>query len=1491
MNVLFGRLYSHTRSMHTKDGRFIDVAVVMHVAPGILSNYTTIIRILPRYVCANMLGYPVRLWQDSSIFYPLTSQDGNTTQGEIKWKFKQRPSAKDNLYENLWGKEAALDDDLGGKMPLHTAASQSATYISTLDSSDLAPFVLPDTRGDRILRLDFGGSYKLTASISVDDVGEHVLPLTHNVDIKMIRHVSTRASPEYQVSLIAGVQGFTGELGVWFETEWGNSKRVIVKTLKKPSFAFDETDIHVGDELLKIDGIPVTRQTFSETMGTLRSRLNEVSQYQDTGRSVLRRASMRLGGTLAARESQTVRSSGRPLELVFRTMEERLRRVRMKAAKASALTQATTSSLPLSDNTVNDHAQAVYDTSFNYVRVELKNIHNMMFVILRPEDNPPFSIRNQTFTTTIYFRQKNCTAHSWLSLKPGATCSYAWQEPLKPKRLSVRVALATSYRFDEGNSEQGRNFERKNTMNKTDHGIQNEEDAHFSQTISVKIEDIGSRDIFRWQDRRTCLFRLLEFEVDVVGITRVLVARDAFRDNSEESDPPLRWKRHIDSLQEALCKESERSLSLVALNDEILSRATSGNINKQQGRSTSAIAEEASRLISDLSESSIITRRHQVLVEILESTGLSSDSLSGACNPYVEIKMKHGGSLRRSLFKKTDLKRTYYVRKSSSPTWENQSFVFDVPQEAVDNPRGHALNILIKNYRRFGHHKVLGRAQIDLHSLRNQEPLVGWFPLTGRTGHRELENQLSHWGRGSIRIRAQYVFSVPGLVQYYVLLSEKRLIELQARKDGLAEQLKQSSDAEQKKIAFRDEPRSLLSMPNSSFLGAKGTIAQRSMSIVKKLVPLRPLRSNLDTSLATSNPKKYFQKQQANDQDVSPGLQYPANLDFKSIRIGTSSMPLLTHNLEDKIKHQQNVFQTEHTRLRKQRITLPRGGLEGTKLEVSFVGSWTVAQYLFNDEDLCFRFDDSQLTVSLNSNFQSTSSESADVHPICRMTRSVEKRATAFQKSRNSFEQAANRSFSSILNAGGYLTIRPITAMNLPDSYTGMYVKVRCGQQTTVTKTVDARVAPVWSQSIDDRGSAQCSTRVTANQSNEIRIRVNPQESSGWIRLSVMGEKKQQQLQGKVEIGTIYLPLGKLLAACASESVDSMEDPTYERWFPLLSPVEAAPIEGAGGFIPQPPEVEQDEGVKFKDVYRPRIQLAVSWVGDKDNEGNSIGRRTMYTAASTIKFYFKADISRLSAALIDSERSLELLSFNIMDIDAKYWVTDAKTRLRLSVAWAQIDNQAESAREAVALAPTPNDYSVPVIQFFAMQDNLRSFEVVSIDLIDLSVVEFDVTIEEQLVCDLLVFMYSLKLRDTTRPTTGSHDPGLVGDGLDSRTEDPPIVWLLKNGFNISQASQRIYVQRLVLGAIKFNLSYVKGKRNAWELTRRPVELIYKQLEDAVHRFSHHTASDMLTAWSRKTASEDQLEQGNYILRSALCRTTDRLTRIVQTNASRLFPRN
>lgn len=750
-----------TESLHCKDGRSLELVAVVLVAPGFLSRYTKIVRFLPRYVAVNTLPYPIRLWQDNSIFRPLSADSTGTRDGTgtSKWRVmeekRRRNESKVNQYEALWGRETVLEERGKRGIPSGTAAHGSALYIATIMPSEIIPFSLPDSRGERQLRFDLGQPWNLSASVSADLPGDHVVKIRQAVDLRVVPHISTRSNPRYEVRLPpSGGTTFDGELGIWFETEWGASRSLIVKAVKKNSFAFNETDVHVGDELLAIDGAPVSRMTFSESMNILRSRLVDCSaaSQKESVRSVDHRRSI-LRPLSSSREHASKNSIVfRPTVLTFRTVEERLRRVRMKAARASGSQQLSkASSISTRQSNLRCGSFQTPDPNLDsdlYIQAELKPLRQSdlgTFVLLRGDPVVPFQIQNRSVHCTIYYRQRGCNQHAWHSLKPGQTSSYSWEEPLKQKRLSVRVASDNAFQYAEedssgddimeqtrdksgsGSSKKGRRwpFRRK---------VKSEEESAFSQSATVRLEEIGFQDVLSIGNDETSPTKMLKLEVYVEGSTRVLTVFDVTVESNENQ-----MECRLESLRKMAKSEESRLEQLRAL--KVFGASNEADNTKA--------AKSAMDMLNNFPNAAIITQCHQIVVEVVGAIGLSADSFIGSCNPYAEIRLKSAGPRRKFIFKRKDIRRTYYVRKSVNPTWNSQSFVFNVPKAAVSVTRGHSIEVCLRNFRALGSHNTLGRAQVDLHSVRNQEPLVGWFPLIGRTGRRELENQLSHWGRGS----------------------------------------------------------------------------------------------------------------------------------------------------------------------------------------------------------------------------------------------------------------------------------------------------------------------------------------------------------------------------------------------------------------------------------------------------------------------------------------------------------------------------------------------------------------------------------------------------------------------------------------------------------------------------------------------------------------------------------------------------------------------
>jgi hypothetical protein len=258
--------------MLCKDGRGLEVSVSISVAPGRLSNYTKIVRICPRYVIVNQLPQPVRLWQDNSLSHPnQVSQRSDVTFDSRKWIFVDgiEPGVI-NQYEPLFGAPTVIDSSDERGIPAESTAHHNACYIATIRPFALTAFHLPDTRLERLLRVELGFGWNLSSSFPADTAGQYVLSMGRTKDIQTLPHGSTRAAPIFNVVLPPRDGKWNGELGVWFETDWGKDRSLIVKGTKEGSYASYFTDIVVGDELVLIDDVHITQFTFDEAMKHLK---------------------------------------------------------------------------------------------------------------------------------------------------------------------------------------------------------------------------------------------------------------------------------------------------------------------------------------------------------------------------------------------------------------------------------------------------------------------------------------------------------------------------------------------------------------------------------------------------------------------------------------------------------------------------------------------------------------------------------------------------------------------------------------------------------------------------------------------------------------------------------------------------------------------------------------------------------------------------------------------------------------------------------------------------------------------------------------------------------------------------------------------------------------------------------------------------------------------------------------------------------------------
>lgn len=1489
--------------MNCVDGRALELTVVVQTAPGHLSGYTKIVRILPRYIAVNQLSYPVRLWQDNSSFRPPAAELVESKEhGSGKWRLATGRSSRNEYkkvgqYESLMGREVniSVDEQHGGLVPTGTVARDTALYMSSLPSNTWRPFNLPDSRGDRQIRVGQGASWNLTSSISADVPGENTLRVSRSTDLRLLKHVSTRTSPQYNVILPPpGDSTFDDELGIWFETEWGTDRSLIVKAVKPDSYCFNKTDVRGGDELLSIDGAPIARMSFAEAMNVLQSRLVELK-----GMSAIeprpRRSNLRFG-RLTRHESKIDTEATplvRPLTLTFRTAEERLRKVRRKAAKSRG--QIPGSSI---HNQSNDQQDDMHQADTRYLTTEMRPLHNVMFLLLREIAAVPYEIRNRSRSSTIYFRQRGCSSHPWRSLKPGAYETYTWEEPLKAKRLSLRVAMATSFEFvAAGNASEAvqppssrstvepereatqPHFNRKSAPRK----VRDEEDAVFSPSVVIRLEEIGFHEILDLQSTSDTKSDTLEMEVGVIGSTRVLVVQDASDSGGEET-----LQRHLDTLRTKVSEEERRSHELREMANYLKQGESRKNSSVVDNDPSGQIIESAKSLMYDFPEERTISARHQLVIEVIEAVGLSPDNYVGVCNPYVEVSLDSNASGRRSFFGRKSARRTYFVRKSVNPTWNSQSFVFSIPPEAVAVPRGHSVKVKVRNYKKVGTHSTLGRTQVELHSLRNQRLQQGWFPLAGRTGQRELENSISHWGRGSIKLKVHWVYTTSALLDYFLLLSETKLTDLTESIEGMALQLERKREEDRKRMDGMDGFRAVRL---NDLLVKKAQHEQRDTGMLRILEPVLS-RAKKSLSIVTEARPSSLTTMARSKTRLPPALTYGGKSQANHHQVSPSGGELEALIAKKRHALQSGILSqiSEKKRVNDMRTYASTGHFPVTSFK-----AWPEAQKLLNDKDVDVVVDGDSVQVRVvpanrrkvvngDENIQFPLSDYLGVPSLLSLPAARESKeyADKFWESRRCFERLARCALRVALNPGGWLTIRPIQAKNLPDSSGGVSVKVRYDAETQVSESVDSVFFPTWFNgggSSTDRHSPDAMEYLPG----DLHFYIPPQRTNGYLRLSVVAEGRNQGIVTKTEVGFAHLPLGGAIAACVNAVEDYSENrdaqpppasPVYVRWFPLLPPKDDIPVEGDRLSGRRAIESEKREASQFTQYFTPCIQLGLIWSPEVAREDSSASQgnarssateegpqvRTQTGSSGQVQRYFNADVGQISVALIDSQRSTELLACSISDIDIRHWVTKAKSRFGIAVGWFQFDQQSRNAREPVVLAPTQRGVLTPVLQMMAVKDNMRSkTDVLSFDFIDVSISEFDLTVEERFLFELYDFFASLRLRRSVQqPVKGQHgsDPqGTVNDPMqllvEDALEDLPLLSVVNDLNGSEKADRRVYVQQLFLGVLKFNLSYVKGKKDS-KTGKEKSEWIISNAAAG----SEHADSDAFRRWSQNTSHDE-----------------------------------
>lgn len=101
------------------------------------------------------------------------------------------------------------------------------------------------------------------------------------------------------------------------------------------------------------------------------------------------------------------------------------------------------------------------------------------------------------------------------------------------------------------------------------------------------------------------------------------------------------------------------------------------------------------------------------------------------------------------------------------PRWLDQRFVLNVPPHVVKDTRGVSVRVTVATKSVVHIPKVLGKTDINLSCLKNEEPVIGWFPLRPAAASTRPTTQ-TFGVIGSIKLKLLWIHSNTKLCAYNV---------------------------------------------------------------------------------------------------------------------------------------------------------------------------------------------------------------------------------------------------------------------------------------------------------------------------------------------------------------------------------------------------------------------------------------------------------------------------------------------------------------------------------------------------------------------------------------------------------------------------------------------------------------------------------------------------------------------------------------------------
>lgn len=223
-------------------------------------------------------------------------------------------------------------------------------------------------------------------------------------------------------------------------------------------------------------------------------------------------------------------------------------------------------------------------------------------------------------------------------LYPGESAPYTWQEPTKPKKLSVRVGTCEGI-FASTNKKEQKGLK---VPFFSLHFINNEEEGHYGATKTIKLEEIGHVDVLPCPENRNKeQTEKVYCTVDTEGLTSkcisdhihwtsathsshnlstagALIISDEIMGSYKDDETLI--KCHLANIRQEIASEDKKMTQLEVF-DSILSDAedtsTPNDDSHNYIRQNMPLMESELRELIDYAEGQYIDKRHQVLVQVI----------------------------------------------------------------------------------------------------------------------------------------------------------------------------------------------------------------------------------------------------------------------------------------------------------------------------------------------------------------------------------------------------------------------------------------------------------------------------------------------------------------------------------------------------------------------------------------------------------------------------------------------------------------------------------------------------------------------------------------------------------------------------------------------------------------------------------------------------------------------------------------------------------